>query len=165
MPGIFFPKGWFCYIENTGTGTFNLKPTFLTIDGSTSSVSIGANQGLVLFYDGQNWLTERGIGGSGGGGSAGGTWNVVSKTANYTAVAGDMVLCDTSGGGFAVTIPLSASNTKKSIRVLKTSSDLNTLTPTASGSDTISGSATQPFNGQYTDMEITADGTATWWIV
>ncbi len=76
-----------------------------------------------------------------------------------------MVLCDTSGGGFAVTIPLSASNTKKSIRVLKTSSDLNTLTPTASGSDTISGSATQPFNGQYTDMEITADGTATWWIV
>ena len=32
-------------------------------------------------------------------------FNTVSKTANYTAVAHDLVLCNTSGGGFTVTLP------------------------------------------------------------
>ena len=31
--------------------------------------------------------------------------NTAIKTANYTAAAGDVVLCDPSGGAFAVTLP------------------------------------------------------------
>lgn len=158
-----FPKGWFTYIENTGSGTFSINPSGLTIDGSTANVSLGSNQGLLLIFDGTNWLTERGVGG-GGGSTVGGTWNVISKTAIYTAIAGDMVIVDTTSGGFAITIPLAASNANKSIRVKKTSSDLNTVTVTPSGADLIDGMATQPFNGQETDMEITSDGVSNWWI-
>jgi hypothetical protein len=160
-----FPKGWYCYIENTGSGTFNVTPQGnMTIDGVAAPVALGQNQGLILIFDGANWLTERGIGGSGGG-TDGGTWNVVSKTSAYNAVAGDMVVCDTTSAGFVVTIPLAASNPKKSIRIKKISSDLNAVTPTASGSDMIDGQTTQPFNGQETDMEITSDGVSNWWIV
>jgi len=35
------------------------------------------------------------------------SWSV--KTANYTAVAGDFILADTSGGVFAITLPASPS--------------------------------------------------------
>jgi len=33
----------------------------------------------------------------------------LTKTANYTAVAGDKILCDTSGGAFTITLPASPS--------------------------------------------------------
>jgi hypothetical protein len=55
-----FPVGWFTYIENTGSGIFRVSSAS-TIDGSTSSVSIGPNQGALFVFDGQNWFTERGV--------------------------------------------------------------------------------------------------------
>src|SRR5882757_5306715 len=49
--------------------------------------------------------------GSTGGGSSGAGGNglvvTATKTANYTAVASDLVICDTSGGAFTVTLPAS----------------------------------------------------------
>lgn len=91
-------------------------------------------------------------------------WNIVVKTTTYTAVAGDWVLMDTSGGGFTVTLPLSSANKNLSIRVKKISSDSNTATVARSGADLIDGQTAQTFNRQYTDLEAGADGGSNWWI-
>lgn len=90
-------------------------------------------------------------------------WNTTAKNSNYVAVAGDMVLATTTAP-FTVTIPLSSANANLSIRVKKVSADLNAVTLTASGGDLIDGLASQSFNGQYTDIEITADGVGNWWV-
>lgn len=93
----------------------------------------------------------------------GGTWNVTAtKVGPYTAVAGDMVLVDTSGGGVTITLPAAGSNLKKSIRVKKISSDLNVVTVTRSGADLVDGLTSQTFAGQYTDLEITSDSVSNW---
>jgi hypothetical protein len=86
-------------------------------------------------------------------------WNTVTKITTYTAVAGDMVLADTTGGGFTVTFPSAAANKNLSVRVKKISSDLNNVT--AASADLIDGQASQIFNSQYTDLEATSNGT-TW---
>jgi hypothetical protein len=58
-----FPAGWYCYLQNTGSGTFAVQSTAL-IDGSSSPIMLGSNQGTIVAFDGTNWFTERGIGGS-----------------------------------------------------------------------------------------------------
>ena len=57
---------FFCYVENTGAGSFNLISA-APIDGSTSPVVLGPNQGTLLLWDAatQAWYTERGMGGGG----------------------------------------------------------------------------------------------------
>jgi len=90
------------------------------------------------------------------------TMNVVLKTAAYLAAAGDFVECDTSLGGFTVTLPASATNKGKTIIIKKISSDANTLTIACSGSDTLDGNATSPVNIPQTAVESTADGIISW---
>lgn len=61
-----FTAGWYCYIQNTGTGTFEVESD-VNIDGSASPISLGSGSGLIVAFDGTNWFTERGDGGGGGG--------------------------------------------------------------------------------------------------
>jgi hypothetical protein len=88
--------------------------------------------------------------------------NIVSVTTTYAAVAGDFVKCDTSSGGFTVMLPLSASNSGKTITIKKISSDNNTLTIACSGSDTLDNQPTQTTKIQNTAVETLADGITTW---
>ncbi len=94
-----------------------------------------------------------------------GLWNVISKTSTYAAVAGDVVLANTTGGGFTITLPASGSNKNLSIRVKKISSDSNVVTVSRSGSDLIDGQTTQTFTSQWTNIEIIADGVTNWYVV
>jgi hypothetical protein len=58
-----FDNGWYCYIENTGSGTFNVVSA-AQIDGvSGATISLGHNSGIIAAFDGTNWFTERGAGG------------------------------------------------------------------------------------------------------
>lgn len=58
-----------------------------------------------------------------------------TKTSAYTAVAGDLVICDTTSGGFTVTLPAAAPGVYVGVR--KTDSGTNTVTINAAGTDTI----------------------------
>lgn len=80
----------------------------------------------------------------------------VYKTAAYTAVPGDLVRCDATGGAFAITIP-SASNLigQQSIIVVKIDSSANAVTLTA----TISGSSNPTLSSQWSSMTIESTGT------
>jgi hypothetical protein len=68
-----FPKGWFCWLQNIGSGTTTVGvPSGLSLDGVTNgTVSVAPNNGIGFFTDGANWFSIRGIAGSGGGGGSG----------------------------------------------------------------------------------------------
>jgi len=83
-------------------------------------------------------------------------------TSNYTAVAGDIVLCDTSGGGFQVLLPLSSTNTGLRITVKKVSKDGNTLVVANTGGDTTDLKTPWNITLPQTAMEIYADGGTNW---
>lgn len=135
-----------------GTGA-NLSAT-----GGTSEVLLQTSVGGAVTV---RQLTYADIGGSA---TSVPIWNTTAKTTTYSAVAGDMVLANSTGGGFTVTLPLASANTNLSIRVKKTSSDANNVTIGISGSDTIDGQSTQVISFQYTDIEMTSDGAGHWWI-
>lgn len=70
------------------------------LDSLTDVVITTPSNGQVLKYNGTNWINDTDATGGGGGGL---TWS--RKTANYTAVNGDAIIADTSGGTFTVTLP------------------------------------------------------------
>ena len=91
---------------------------------------------------------------------------MVAKTANYNAVAGDIIFCDTSAGGFSITLPLSSTNPSAEIIVKKKSADGNAVTINNSGSDTVDLSATNYILDQQGDaLDVIADGGTLWGIV
>lgn len=63
---------------------------------------------LCVRKDASNWMAFS-AGTTGGGSSSDCCLVTTAKTANYTAAAGDLVVCDTSAGAFAVTFPAAPS--------------------------------------------------------
>lgn len=92
------------------------------------------------------------------------TVNSTNKSGDYSAVAGDVILADTTSAGFTVTLPLAADNASRLITVKKVSTDSNQLTVTHSGSDTIDGASSQIIVEPYTAVTFISDGTS-WWII
>lgn len=85
---------------------------------------------------------------------------VVSKTTTYTATTSDdVILVDTSGGAWTLTLYAASGNSGKILTIKKTSSDTNTLTIDANASETIDGTTTTTINSQYESLKIICDGT------
>ena len=56
------PSGtWNVRVQNVGSGALTVSPNGLTLDASSSSVTLTQNQGLYISTDGSNYFTERGI--------------------------------------------------------------------------------------------------------
>lgn len=89
------------------------------------------------------------------------TWTMLSKSSAYGADFGDFVSCDTTLGGFTVTLPTAVGNAGKSIYVRKSSADGNSVLVDTTGGQTINGSTTQTIVGQYTAIVMVSDG-ANW---
>ena len=53
---------WNIEVQNTGSGVLTVSPNGLTLDGSSSSVTLSQTQGLYVSTDGSNYFTERGLG-------------------------------------------------------------------------------------------------------
>jgi hypothetical protein len=71
---------WFIYVENRGAGFLTINRNGLNIDGAANNIGLLQNQGTMIFCDGSNYFTSRGISGIG---------NVNSQTDDYTAIATD----------------------------------------------------------------------------
>lgn len=85
-----------------------------------------------------------------------------SKTAGYTAVNGDYVLCDATGGGFTITLPAAAAN--RFIGVKKTDSSANLITITRAGSDTIGATAATSVTLALQDESVVLMASGTNWV-
>jgi hypothetical protein len=59
---------WFIFVENVGTGALTVARNGRTIDASAGDLTLLKDQGCLIYTDGADYLTNRGISGSGGGG-------------------------------------------------------------------------------------------------
>jgi hypothetical protein len=60
MGALILPTFWYCWIENTGSGTFTFQ-SLSKIDGASANLtSLAQNKGLLLVFDGANYYTMRG---------------------------------------------------------------------------------------------------------
>ena len=58
---------WVVLFQNEGAGTLTVSPNGLNIDGSASNLTLTTGLGVIIFTDGTNYFTERGMGAGGGG--------------------------------------------------------------------------------------------------
>ena len=90
-------------------------------------------------------------------------FNTLTRLTTYTALPQDAILADTSAGAFTVTLPTAVGNLNKQIVLKKVSSDGNSVTASAGGTETIDGQSTKIINGQWDAMKIISDG-SNWYI-
>lgn len=53
---------WFIFVQSTGAAGVTIARNGKTIDGAASNLSLTTDQGVIIFTDGSNYFTERGIG-------------------------------------------------------------------------------------------------------
>jgi hypothetical protein len=145
-----FTGGQYYFVSDATAGLLtSTQPTATTSFSNPLFFAITATTGVVLPFR----PSELGIDNA---------TTIISKTVNYTAVAGDFILCNTSGGGFTITLPLSAVNTGLPITVKKVSTDANILVVAPSGADTIDTSSTVNIVVPGTALSMVADGGTVW---
>jgi hypothetical protein len=81
---------------------------------------------------------------------------VTAQSANYNAIAGDIVLATAGGGGFTVTLPASTISSQIVVKKVDGGAGTITITPT---SGTIDGSASATITTRYVSLTLVADGT------
>jgi hypothetical protein len=90
-------------------------------------------------------------------------WTITAiKTTSYTAAKGEVVRCNTAGGGFNVTLPAATDNEGAEIVVIKTGADGNAVTVLPTGGDTIHGGASSVINGARESETFVSDGGTDW---
>lgn len=91
--------------------------------------------------------------------------SVTSKTTTYTAtVSDDLILCNSSGGAFTVTLYAASGNSGKILKIKKTDSSVNAVTIDGNASETIDGALTTTLSTQYEIITIICDG-SNWHLV
>lgn len=61
LPGTPPSAIWCVFIQNIGAGVLTVSPNGRTIDGAASNLTVYTGQGLVVFTDGTNYFTSRGL--------------------------------------------------------------------------------------------------------
>lgn len=90
--------------------------------------------------------------------------NTAVLTSNYSATEGDFVVCNPTGGAFAITIPLSA-DCSRMIVIKNQSASTNNITLTRSGSNTIDGATTFVMNVARQAIILIPDRVSDWMII
>ena len=107
---------------------------------------------------GQVWTSNDTDGG--GSWAAPGALQVRSDSTGFTAaISDDVLLNDTSGGGYTVVLPTASGNTGKQFKIKKTDSSFNALTIDGNASETIDGSTTTTLDTEGETLLIVSDGT------
>jgi len=122
--------------------------------GVVAQITVGAND-QVLTADstqstGVKWATPAG--------GSGNSYSFMTKTADYTAVAGDYVFADSTTGLVTITLPAPASNA--SVRVKRLNPSGNSVQVAAPGGSYIDALAvgTDTLNSQYQGQDYLSDG-------
>lgn len=121
-------------------------------DNTVVRLPVGSN-GQVLSADsaessGLKWIS-----------AASNNLSITTKTTTYTATASDdVILVDTSGGPWTLSMYASSGNSGKITRIKKISSDFNALTIDGNGSETIDDALTRKIVTQNEEVVLLCDG-------
>lgn len=148
-------QGEFRFYEQTGNGTNYVgfeAPDAVTTNTIWKLPDGDGSSGQILSTDGSgnlSWAADAGSGSLG----------VTTKTTTYTALTSDdIILADTSGGAWTLTLYTAVSNTGNKLTIKKTTSDTNALTIDGNASETIEGKTSVFIDGQYDTLELISDG-------
>lgn len=123
-----------------------LRPTAVNVaTGAVTYEGFGTTDGTVAEGDDPRIVA---------GGTSQQPWNVVSKTANYTAAVNDLVIANATGGSFQVTLPAPVSGAR--VAVKKTDSSAGTVTVVG----TIDGATNAVLAYQNHALDVVSDGIA-----
>jgi len=93
---------WTIAVQDVGAGALTISPNGLNLDGSASSLVLSQKQGVLIYTDGTNYFTERGV-------SNPGTVTSVGLTVpSILSVAGSPI---TGAGTLAISLATEAANT------------------------------------------------------
>jgi len=123
------PNDYYAACENLGVGLVTLTPSSGLINGA-ANMTLSTGSGCWLFFNGTNWYSVNGSGGTGGGGGLNG---VVVKTANYTAVSGDNGKLIVFNSVTPVTLTLPASPPSATWCIFTENINVGTLTVSPNG--------------------------------
>lgn len=94
--------------------------------------------------------------------SSASVWTAVARTAAYTAVSGDFVICDTTTSGYTVTLPAATNGAYVSVKKLTNNVNAVLVVPPSGQIDAGSGTSTSISVNNYGQVvDFIADGT-TW---
>ena len=93
--------------------------------------------------------------------SGGSSCTPVHKTSAYTAVNGDAVLADASGGDFTVTLPAPANCAKVTVKNIGAT---GVVVVAHNGSENLDGATSFALGTQYMSRDFLSDGTD-WWVI
>lgn len=128
----------------TGDITFNTGQTFT----GTLPLTGGTMTGAIAFVAGQTFLN----------------WAI--KTTTYTAVAGDAILANTSGGAFTITLPASATlNDTVVIADYSGSFATNNLTVNSNGLNIMGSVQTLILDVNYRNVALVYSGATKGWVI
>jgi hypothetical protein len=88
---------WWIAVQDIGAGVLTVNRNSLDIDGAASNVTVNQNQGLLIFTDGTNYFTMRGLGSGGGSGTV---TSVALTVPSWLTVSGSPI---TTSGTLAIT--------------------------------------------------------------
>lgn len=110
------------------------------------------------------WMDDAPMPATGPAGPQGTAYNpTATKTANYTASAGELVECDPSSAGFTVTLPAAeAAGAGARVAVKNVTTSTNAITIGKTGSDTVDGSATGSISSSKGSAVYISDGVSNW---
>ncbi len=154
------------------TANFIQKATSTTAVGNSSIFDNGTNIGIgtntpqgaftitngnvgIATWTAQSYLQVKGSMGV----------QVVSKSADYTASAGDyVILVDASGGSVTITLPAASGVSGRVYYIKKTDSSGNSVIIDGNAAETIDGATTISTTTQYQAYTIVCDG-SNWWVI
>lgn len=118
---------------------------------SKLSPTTAPTTGQVLSFDGTGllWTTP-----SGGGGSM---WTAVAKSANYTAVSGNFIICNAAAAGFTITLPAAANGAYVRIKKVDATGNAIIVAPPSGQIDNLT---TDVVNTQWQSSDYASDGTS-----
>lgn len=61
LPNPAVSTKWVVFVQNLNSTNLTINPNSLNIDGSASNLTLGQNQGIIIFTDGTNYFTEHGV--------------------------------------------------------------------------------------------------------
>jgi len=82
----------------------------------------------------------------------------VAKTTTYTATTADKVITVATSSAWTLTLYAASGNAGRTLKVIKTSSDINALTIDGNASETINGASAIYLSAQYEWVELLCDG-------
>jgi len=148
---------WWIAVENVGAGALTIDRNGLNIDGAAASLTILRNAGLLVYTDGVNYFTSRGISQPDEQLKAVDDTLVLTQQTTYVEAEGGV-------SGITLTLPPVASNGRRVVAVKKTDSAAGNVTVKGTGAENIDGANTYVITSQYAFVVMQCDG-SDWQII